>query len=209
MQKGFAPLLLLIGILILIVVGSGAYFLGKSATTKPVQQSVVQQTAVSTSQSTPVETVNQKTYTNTKYGFSLKYPAEWMKSDEEQITARYKSGEYQEFNIFFGPVSDKDHLGQPTSPHATNDISIKVIETGESKFAVKEAMQKIYYCGNLDLNKGEYRKIEGRETMVFKDSPCGLAGSDIAYMIDGKNFYEISDNDFNIDQTLSTFKFLP
>jgi|GEM_PF-3384263 hypothetical protein len=80
MQKGFAPVLILVGILVIIGVAAGAYFFGKSQVTKSESQN---QTAVSpnsqpimTPTSSSDETANWKTFSS-KYGYSLRYPVEW------------------------------------------------------------------------------------------------------------------------------------
>ncbi len=89
MQKGQTPVLILVGILIIIVVAGGAYFLGKSANSKPSSTPVVTSQSPQPAlipQSTPDaspaptgagETTNWKIYTNSEYGFSFKYPSNW------------------------------------------------------------------------------------------------------------------------------------
>lgn len=92
-QKGFAPILIILGIVLLLGAVGGAYYFGQSSV-KPstsVSQTPVSnsQTSISPTQSpakttispTPTsvptvvdETVSWKTYVNTKYGFSFKYP---------------------------------------------------------------------------------------------------------------------------------------
>lgn len=72
-QKGFAYLYLILGALLLVLVGAGAYYLG----TKNVQTQ--QQTVspiVSQQTLTPAvdQTANWQTYTNSTFGFSIKYP---------------------------------------------------------------------------------------------------------------------------------------
>jgi len=77
-QKGFAPVLFLVGILVIIGVAAGVYFFGKSQVPKSQLPNPV--VTSPTPQATLDETVNWKTYTNTKYGFSFKYPATWVLS---------------------------------------------------------------------------------------------------------------------------------
>lgn len=82
-QKGFAPILILVGILIIAAVAGGAYFLGKQATPKTSQSLQ----PITTSQPSPIpdeiassdpSVANWRTYTNIKYGFSFKYPDEYL-----------------------------------------------------------------------------------------------------------------------------------
>lgn len=64
-QKGLAP----IAIILIVAALIGGHFLYQN---KAAIKSATQQTS-----STTNETVNWKTYTNTKYGYSIKYPSEW------------------------------------------------------------------------------------------------------------------------------------
>ena len=90
MQKGQAPILILVGILIIAVAG-GAYYLGtfknvKLQSQNPVVTSIqVSASPVSSStfvaSSTPIssdETANWKIYINSQFGFSVKYPPSWI-----------------------------------------------------------------------------------------------------------------------------------
>lgn len=73
--------MVLIGIVIIMVIAGGAYFFGKSQAPKSQNSVIISQTSqpTITSQPAPIpdETANWETYTNTKYGFSLKYPPDW------------------------------------------------------------------------------------------------------------------------------------
>lgn len=73
MQKGFAPILILVGILVALALAGGVYFFGKSQVAKLQNPVVVSQTpqATPTPSSTSDETASWKTYTNTKYGYSI------------------------------------------------------------------------------------------------------------------------------------------
>lgn len=86
MQKGFAPVIVLVGVLVLVAVSAGAYYLGKSQTLKSQNQNqIVSQTTQPTSASSilttspvptittiPTPAVSRKTYTT---------PANWKKWD--------------------------------------------------------------------------------------------------------------------------------
>ena len=75
MQKGFSVILVLISVLVLVGIVGGAYFLLPKTQTKTTQQIVPPITPQPTP--TPNQTANWKTYTNTKYGYSIKYPNTW------------------------------------------------------------------------------------------------------------------------------------
>ena len=77
MQKGFGVIYILVGILVVTLIAGGAFYLGGQTTPKPVVTSSSQPSIspdVSPAPTDAGETTNWKTYTNTKYGFSFKYP---------------------------------------------------------------------------------------------------------------------------------------
>lgn len=65
-QKGFIPVLLIIGILIIVVLG-GIYYFNTSNISKSQDQTA----------NSDLTEADWKTYTNTKYSYSLKYPDKW------------------------------------------------------------------------------------------------------------------------------------
>jgi hypothetical protein len=87
-QKGFANIILIGVIIILVVVGG--YFLwsqkSKPAVEQPVQTPTITQTDTTiTTPTTNDKTANWKTYTNSKYGFEFKYPASFMGPEERSL----------------------------------------------------------------------------------------------------------------------------
>ena len=92
MQKGQAPLLIIVGILAVIFIASGAYYLGRSTTPKPSP-------TPSPSDASPAptgagETANWKKYDfnqkagkyGSAYNFSIKYPADWQVREHDSGT---------------------------------------------------------------------------------------------------------------------------
>ena len=102
MQKGISLIYILIGLAIIGIVGSGAYFLGKNSSKSEVVNPPTQKACTEEGKQCPDgsyvsrsgpncefagcpnslpspidETANWKTYTNIEYGFSFKYPKEW------------------------------------------------------------------------------------------------------------------------------------
>ncbi|MDO8577043.1 MAG: hypothetical protein Q7R82_01740 [Candidatus Daviesbacteria bacterium] len=81
-ERGFAPLILLVGMLVIIGVAGGAYFFGKSqvAKSQPSNPVIASQTPqiTPTPASTPDETANWKTYSNNANGYSLRYPGDLL-----------------------------------------------------------------------------------------------------------------------------------
>jgi hypothetical protein len=101
-QQGFSPII----ILVLIAIAAAGYF-GFTH----LKTSIVKFTPTPTSSSTPSadSTANWKTYTNTKYGFQLTYPANGISDTKNEIacgnhvTEKVDStlGNYIEFDGFF------------------------------------------------------------------------------------------------------------
>jgi hypothetical protein len=87
MQRGFAVIYLLIGIVLILAFG-GVYYLGKTSNLpSPISNPVVTPKPTSIN-----ETANWKTYTNNDLGYVLKYPANWSVSNNcegEQSNSDY------------------------------------------------------------------------------------------------------------------------
>lgn len=83
MQKGQTPILIIVGILVVVVIAGGAYYLGRTTNPKPSPTPVVtSQSPQPTPNASPTptdagETANWITYTNIKANYSFKYPTDW------------------------------------------------------------------------------------------------------------------------------------
>ncbi len=80
-QKGFATILILVGIVILVSVAGGAYFFGTTKNSSPkIQNQTVSQASkpVPSSTSSSDETRNWKTYTDPNKIFSFRYPPNFV-----------------------------------------------------------------------------------------------------------------------------------
>lgn len=82
-QKGQTQILILAGIIILLAITGGIFYLGRITTPKPQPQNMV----ISSPQlsPTPDETANWKTYTNSTYGYSFKYPQNFLSSELKDV----------------------------------------------------------------------------------------------------------------------------
>ena len=81
-HNGFLLPLLMLGILTVIVIASGTYYLGKSSNKPQVQIPIVTSGFVNSSPTTQPSTISDPTanwqiYTNNKLGYLLKYPLNW------------------------------------------------------------------------------------------------------------------------------------
>lgn len=87
-QKGLAPIFVVIGVLVVTAI-AGVYWFGtqKASVIQPPTPSVIQVT--SQPSPTPDETANWKTYKNTKYRYSIKYPSDYGTSPEDQDEALF------------------------------------------------------------------------------------------------------------------------
>lgn len=92
-QKGFAPILIILSIVLLLGVAGGVYYFGKSQTPKPqTPQPTITPSPTPDASHAPTgagETANWKIYNNQKYQFTFKYPTNWQlieKGDSGAIT---------------------------------------------------------------------------------------------------------------------------
>src|SRR5258708_10577734 len=89
-QKGFAPLIIILGLVLVLGLIAGAYYLGKGGTQQTTnttsvpayssQPSTNLPSSNAISQATPTSdpTSNWKTFTNTVYFYTLKYPQNYL-----------------------------------------------------------------------------------------------------------------------------------
>lgn len=149
MQKGFVQFIIL-GVVVLAVVAAGAFYLGRT-TQKPTspQNPVVSETPnpspTSSASPTPTgidETANWKTYTNTKEGYSIKYPLSWYARDgivtdyDSQVTTEQlaKTNEHLTIKIIVwdnpSKLSTEAYVSQldagPDAPQVTNTDKVTI-----------------------------------------------------------------------------------
>lgn len=188
MQKGFAPIYILIGILILGIIGGGAYYFGKSqvARSQPTQPTI-------TPSPIPDETVNWKTYTNLQYGYSVKYPSSLNQSE---ISG---NDTYLSMITFNGSVNNSDWFSIAVRDSNLQD-EIKYQKSRiEGHVLVKLTKEKEIMVGGFSGVLLEYTP----------DEPDNGSTTSFVIFNNGKYSYTISGAPQTLDQILSTFKFLP
>ncbi len=121
MQKGFTPILILVGILVIVAVAGGAYFFGKSQVSKsqlpnPVVTSQTPQPIItSQSSSTVVPSNNLKTFNDSTYKYSFKYPDTWLVNQSDQGDYQFQVWD-RSIDIFSSPYTSTskypDVMGQ-------------------------------------------------------------------------------------------------
>ncbi len=80
LQKGFAPIIILLAIVVLAALGGMYYFTRRSAQTTPTQSPIQAPTQAS---SNPIN--SWETYTNETYGYTLKYPAQFTIKNAQEL----------------------------------------------------------------------------------------------------------------------------
>lgn len=107
-QKGFSIIFILLGLVAVIAIIGGTYYLGKFQIPKPQPKNppVISETQQPTPTASPIlnaspvlnnvdETANWKVYANQKFGFSMKYPPDWkvIENDSNHVWVSNKNNE--------------------------------------------------------------------------------------------------------------------
>lgn len=209
-QKGFSVVLILIGVVILGLVISGAYLLGRQTTQKPQPQN---QVVISTPQPfpTPDETANWKTYKDTVGGFEIIYPQDMKLGknpiEDQEIVNIYFSHDYIE-----GEDNKKVVFLNikvfPNTEHLTNNDLITQInalkgigpeshnkEKGSLKPYKNGVIDGIYFMSGFDYDHDNIRMATKERVYYF--SYTGDQGTKVS-----------QESEVLITKILSTFKFL-
>jgi len=135
-QKGLAPVAIILAVVGILLVGSGAYYLAKNYKPKPAENPVnseniqkntqpeqptsptkpkEQPTSTATKQPSPTdETANWKTYRNEKYGFEVKYPDKIEL--KQKVDQGVKTITVKEFNNLVPPEVFAARIGTSDIP---------------------------------------------------------------------------------------------
>jgi len=205
-QNGFAPILILIAIVVVGAIG-GAYYLGTKKAPEP-QTSTTSSPAVQTTpspSSTPDETADWKTYTNTKIGFVIKYPP--------NIVPLAISG------LGLGPVDGNDLDGlefgmRPTADGGlTSDsgvdvsMSMTVFKGSAIDFVQSGVWKKNPNLGCLPNELIKQEKINAIDALFYNAIGSICTGTDQFVFLTGKGYgFTFSNNDNWTDTELKIIR---
>lgn len=226
MQKGQTGILILAGIVLVIALVGGAYYLGKSATLKSSPAPVVtspasrdEQTPQPSPSSSPSldETANWKTYTSTKYGFTLKYPNDWeIKSENEIVDSVTTKTTLQSSDLTIKEINIPGVGGEQVTNGSKLEISASNNENFKSYEQLKDFMENKYTGFPLNYFTSSREIIVDGVKSIIKSgrTVTTLAlGSSFGYFFKNGVTYQLTftnvqDDDRIFIQILSTFKFL-
>lgn len=177
------------------------------------------------------ETADWKTYTNTQYGFEIKYPSDWIteKNNSEtrqtwlyppllnrgsvnnlfSITFRNKLGD---FYSYCGASDTKTKGVMTREIEVLENVNNDTIDTLVEKYSIPGYVVEITNIGNLKAANIREEGIGGNFSRIYtiKNDKIYIFGEedscDVASASNNDNAKILSDEIFN--QMLSTFKFL-
>lgn len=193
MQKGQALIFLLLGILLLVGVASGTYYLGRQTTSKPPPASVVT-TPIPQTTPTPSltsasnnETANWKTYTGELYSF--KYPSDY-KPTEDTTNDTYV------VKIDFKSSSD------------TPPFSFEIRKASTLADEVTYRKWQINGHQNNSVDEGKPVSIAGINGQILTvTNGSSTDKQSIVIFLKNQYAYTLTVNSSLAEQVLSTFKF--
>lgn len=199
MQKGFAPILLLVGILILATIAGGAYYFSTKNFSKSTLQPTIQTSQPQNPSPTTNPTAYWKTYTDAKNGYEIKYPNDKLTSCSSTI---------QGFPDTFDLRLDKECL--ISEPGII--IQIQVFDAPHPELTSPYPQCYTYTkehikIGQIDGNK--YSPVIKKSTGECVMTSYGVTDT-IEFDHNTKHFSirAFNSEDLNYSQILSTFKFL-
>jgi hypothetical protein len=190
-QKGFANLIL-VGI-VLVLIAVGGYFLWSKKAKAPVVAQT--NTPVTSTPTQAGDMANWKTYTNTQYGFEFQYPADWnlpLNKNPHDGLGSIELG-----------CPKEDVLDTETCP-----LNIGIWQSGSyeiSMFDSPKAETKTFTVNDVQIKEFKPYKEAGSDGPIGYDEIANIPGNNITVQFtDSMGDYE-SNGIF--DQILSTFKF--
>lgn len=149
MQKGFAPVLILVGILVIMAIAGGAYYFGKISNKPTPTPPLVTQTQPTKAVD---ETANWKTFVNTVYGYSISYPSDWSVVTGKNCQLDTSEATAQDSFICFSP--------QPL-PLTAGQVNGKGFQDFQERIDIQNKFQGIWIIINIkppDITSHDYFK---------------------------------------------------
>lgn len=218
-QKGQSAILILLGILIMVGVAGGAYFLGRQTSPKP-QNPVVTSSPQSTMvpQNTPSSvvdgTANWKTYEGQYYPlgkFSIKYPPDYNICSEDP-----QSGGVAIVSSLDCPAQHMSN-GRPAPKEGSFALNIYVNYFG-NQMSLKQLVDEAASWCNFNTENSTSYMIDGREAYIFTEPyTCPeyifelfTKENNLFYIIKVSSGVDVTYTDIQpkIYQIIATFKFL-
>lgn len=200
-NKGFIGLGLILAIVLgIVVVGGGAYYLGKSGSKEEVKVEennlLNQENKNITATNSIVVPSDWKTYSNNEYGFSFNYPSSWKQPILSQQSTRNIIDFSNGFSVVTGFNYDQTKGGNLTITEITNsyinDNTLQNVKTQNLKIDGHLATKISYY--GIDTKKNY------TELYIYQDQ-----------QIQEKYIELVCDDSINnklFDQITSSFKFI-
>lgn len=197
MTRGFAAPFVLIGILALFLVLGGAYYLGKSSLPATTSPSLV--TPVATPLSVIEPTAGWKTYSSSKFGFTLKYPP----------TLHIREGTGVD-NYVYLELIEQTPMGEPRYyMYISNSLNPSKPPAGV-KFTVESVGgYRVYTTDQLPSQSGALCKSITTDEITFVTLCLSPYNSRLLAKTQGTpaEQQELAKELMTFDQILSTFKF--
>ncbi len=217
-SKSNLPFILLGGVLLFAVVGSGAFLLGQKSSEKAVTAetdkipAVVSPTVNQPDPATLVidPTANWKTYTNNKYNITFTYPNsyfQYISPQEDVVYLAPKEGEGEAKGTPLGLDKSDVWLDLHVNPVDTALTLEQFLELPEMSGYKNAKKEKIAIAG-LDGYKVTIDIPSGPNGIVFYEGLVKNKNTIYRLSLTSYNFTALLSKQTIFDQILSTFKFL-
>lgn len=220
-QKGFTPIIIILGIVLILGIVGGVYYFGKNFVKVPVSKPQV--LVSSTPQPTQInETASWKTYTNNQYGYSIKYPSEANMSIDTYGGGYMTGGNMHRFNFIFPEElvgqNNRNNFVIEIEDNRLNLNTKEVIDNyveriknykdvvGGTKIIIESLNKSLRPYTNNEINGliGSYGWWTFHPVLVEAKN-----GKIYTFYMPESGRYPNDDTLKLFDQILSTFKFLP
>lgn len=189
-------------ILIILAIAGAAYYFGTQNAKAPEKQVTTTPTATNTSSNsdsavaTPVSSnkyAGWSTLTDTKMGYTLRYPASWTAKIEDGITDQ-NSVQGSGISYHYLSLGPLDQSGQKWG------MNIGIAKKGSNvRMSMRTGVAPIGY----PLTKGEIIKIAGSDVQIYESIYNGKITELFSYSLEGGSTPLIINKDYFLDISLS------